>query len=91
MEESIRLLSEMERYEIININDGDKYSNLGNNDIVIDEEGNFKLLLLTEGKVGIGFLKQREMFEVPWEYVKKFGAKTIIIDVDGDTIKKSHV
>ncbi len=91
MEEQIRLLSEMERYEIININDGDKYSILGNNDIVIDENGEFKLLLITEGKNGMGFFKQKDMFEVPWEYVKKFGSKTIIIDVDGDTIRKSHV
>ena len=33
----------MERYEIININDGEKYSNLGSNDLVIDEEWNFKI------------------------------------------------
>jgi len=46
MEDNIKYLSEMERYEIININDGDKYNFLGNNDIVIDERGVLKLLIL---------------------------------------------
>ena len=43
MEDNIKVYSEMERYEIININDGDKYSNLGSNDVVIDENGQFKI------------------------------------------------
>ena len=33
----------MERYEIININDGDKYNYLGNNDVIIDEEWKFEI------------------------------------------------
>ena len=39
MSENIKLYSDMERYEIINVNDGDKFNYLGNNDIVIDEDG----------------------------------------------------
>lgn len=91
MEDNTRYLSEMERYEIININDGDKYSVLGNNDIVVDENGELKLLLIGQGKSGKLFFKSNEMMEVPWEYVKKIGSKTIIIDVDGDTLNKSHI
>ena len=38
-----KYFSDMERYEIININDGDKYSHLGHNDVIIDEDGNISL------------------------------------------------
>ncbi len=91
MEDKYRYLSEMERYEIININDGDKYSVLGNNDIVIDENGQLKLLLLNDGRSNKLFFKGSEMLEVSWDYVKKIGSKTIIIDVDGDTLRKTHI
>lgn len=91
MEEKYRYLSDMERYEIININDGDKYSILGNNDIVIDESGDLKLLILNSGKSNKLFFKNSELLEVSWEYVKKIGSKTIIIDVEGETLKKSHI
>jgi YlmC/YmxH family sporulation protein len=91
MEEKYRYLSEMERYEIININDGDKYSVLGNNDIVINEDGELKLLLIGDGKSGKMFFRNNEMLEVSWDYVKKIGSKTIIIDVDGETLRKSHI
>ena len=40
-ENKIKYLSEIERYELININDGEKYDYLLNNDLIIDEEGNF--------------------------------------------------
>lgn len=91
MEDKFRYLSEMEKYEIININDGDKYSVLGNNDIVIDENGELKLLLLNDGKNSKLFFKGNDMLEVSFEYVKKIGSKTIIIDVDGDTLRKTHI
>lgn len=91
MEGNFRYLSEMERYEIININDGDKYSVLGSNDLVVDEGGELKFLLLSDGKSGRMFFKNNEMLEVPWEYVKKIGSRTIIIDVDGETLRKSHI
>ena len=37
-----KLLSEISNYELININDGEKYDYLQNNDLVIDNEGNLK-------------------------------------------------
>jgi YlmC/YmxH family sporulation protein len=91
MEDNIKYLSEMERYEIININDGDKYSVLGNNDIVIDENGELKLLLLAQSKGGISLFRNNDVLEVPWEYVKKIGSRTIIIDIDGETLRRSHI
>jgi len=91
MEDNVKYLSEMERYEIININDGDKYSVLGNNDIVIDENGELKLLLLAQSKGGISLFRNNDVLEVPWEYVKKIGSRTIIIDIDGETLRRSHI
>ena len=55
MEDNIKLYSDMERYEIININDGDKYSNLGSNDLVIDENGILKFLIINEGVLNLVF------------------------------------
>ncbi|HBA02560.1 MAG TPA: YlmC/YmxH family sporulation protein, partial [Clostridium sp.] len=37
------------------------------------------------------FFRNNEMLEVSWDYVKKIGSKTIIIDVDGETLRKSHI
>ncbi|CAM2934272.1 YlmC/YmxH family sporulation protein [Hathewaya histolytica] len=77
-----KFFSEMERYEIININDGDKYSFLGNNDVAIDEEGNLKLLLLNNSKNSFSLFSKNDFFEVSWDCVKKIGSKTIIIDME---------
>ena len=47
---NIKLYSEIEKYEIINVNDGEKYAALSNNDIIIDDDGNMKLLILNENR-----------------------------------------
>ncbi|MGH4052782.1 MAG: YlmC/YmxH family sporulation protein [Clostridium sp.] len=91
MEDNIKLYSEMERYEIININDGDKYSNLGSNDVVIDENGLLKFLIINGGSSKFSFFRNNDVIEVPWDYVKKIGSRTIIIDVDNEFLKKSHI
>ncbi|MBU5482794.1 YlmC/YmxH family sporulation protein [Clostridium sp. MSJ-11] len=91
MDEDIKLYSDMERYEIININDGEKYDYLGNNDIIVDEEGNLKLLILSEPNVKLSFFSKSDFIEVPWEYVKKIGSRTIIIDVDERSLKKTRI
>ncbi|KGK88517.1 hypothetical protein SDC9_153855 [bioreactor metagenome] len=91
MDDDMKLYSQIERYEIININDGDKYSYLSNNDVVIDENGNFKLLILNDVKTKFSLFGKSEFIEVPWENVKKIGSRTIILDVDEKTLKKTRV
>lgn len=91
MSENVKYYSEMERYEIININDGEKYNYLSNNDIVIDEQGNLKLLILNDAKSRFSLFGGNEFIEVPWEYIKKIGSKTIIIDVEESILKKTRV
>lgn len=90
MSENIKFYSEMERYEIINVNDGDRFNCLGNNDIIVDEKGNLKNLLLNNNKSKFSFLGKSEFIEVPWECVKKIGSKTIIIDADEKSLKRIH-
>ncbi|SUY47012.1 sporulation protein YlmC/YmxH [Clostridium putrefaciens] len=91
MGDNIKLYSEMERYEIININDGEKYNYLGNNDIIIDTNGEFKVLIIHNSKGKFNFFSNEEFYEIPWDYVKKIGAKTIIIDIEEKIIKKTKM
>ena len=91
MSDNIKLFSEMERYEIINVNDGEKYNYLANNDVIIDEDGNLKLLILSTNQNKFKFFSSNEFIEVPWEYVKKIGLRTIIIDADEQVLKKTRL
>lgn len=91
MNDNFKLYSEMEKYEIINVFDGEKYNYLYNNDIVIDENGNLKCLILTLNKSKFLFFGDDEFIEVPWECVKKIGSKTIIIDADEKELKRSKL
>ena len=87
-ESKIRYLSEIERYELININDGEKYDYLLNNDLIIDDEGNFKYLIINLNRGRLNLFSSKDFLEIPWECVKKIGAKTIILDADDEVIKK---
>lgn len=90
MSDTIKFFSDMEKYEIINYDSGDKYSCLGSNDVIIDGNGYFKFLLLNENKSKFSFWGKTDFLEIPWEYVKKIGTKTIIIDINENEFKKSH-
>ncbi|MBL4930889.1 MULTISPECIES: YlmC/YmxH family sporulation protein [Clostridium] len=91
MSENIKTLSEMERFEIINVNDGEKYSYLSNNDIIIDDDGNLKFLIINLNNSKFSFFGGSEYLEIPWEYVKKIGSKTIILDVEEENIKRARL
>lgn len=85
-----KLLSEIGRYELININDGEKYDCLQNNDLIVDEEGNIKYLVINVGGPKFGlFGNSKEFLEIPWNCVKKIGARTIILDAEESDIKKT--
>ena len=91
MVENIKLYSEMEKYELINVNDGDKYNYLANNDIILDTDGNLKMIILNEPKTKFGIFGRDEFTEIPWEYVKKIGSRTIILDMDSSLFKRSRI
>ena len=83
MKEKNKFYSDIQKYEIININDGEKYGCLFNHDLVIDEYGNFKYLIINDRKNNVIFFRNtRNSFKVAWNFIKKIGTKTIIIDID---------
>jgi YlmC/YmxH family sporulation protein len=90
MEEKTKLYSEMERYEIINISNGEKYNYLLNNDIIVDEYGCLKFLIVNNTKSHFSFFGSNDYLELPWDCVSKIGAKTIIVDVEENEVKKSY-
>ncbi|GAA0078067.1 YlmC/YmxH family sporulation protein [Clostridium sp. CTA-5] len=87
-ESNIKYLSDIERYELININDGEKYDYLLNNDLIIDDDGNFKFLIINLNTSKFSMFSSKEFLEIPWDCVKKIGSKTIIIDADDEVVKK---
>lgn len=87
-ESNVKYLSDIERYELININDGEKYDYLINNDLIIDDEGNFKYLIVNINSGKFSFFNSKDFLEIPWDCVKKIGARTIIIDADEENVKK---
>ncbi|KYH35784.1 PRC-barrel domain protein [Clostridium tepidiprofundi DSM 19306] len=87
MEINNKYYSEMEKFEIININDGDKYDYLGNNDIIVDEQGNLKALILNCNRSKFSLFSKDEFKEIEWDCVKKIGYRTIIIDVEYEELK----
>lgn len=89
---NVKYLSEIEKYELININDGEKYDYLQNNDLVVDDDGNIKFLVINIGNGRLSlFNGGREFLEIPWECVKKIGSKTIILDAEESEIKKAKL
>lgn len=90
MDDKIKFYSEMENYEIININNGEKYNYLSNNDIIVDENGSFKLIVIDNNKSRFNFFGGNEFLEIPWEYVNKIGTRTIIVDVEESELKRTN-
>ncbi|MDD6794167.1 MAG: YlmC/YmxH family sporulation protein [Clostridiaceae bacterium] len=89
---NVKLLSELGKFELININDGEKYDCLQNNDLVIDDKGEIKFLIISLGSSKFGFLGgSHEFLEIPWQCVKKIGARTIILDAEESDIKKASI
>lgn len=87
-DKKVKYLSDIERYELININDGEKYDYLLNNDLIIDDEGNFKYLIVNLNGGKFNIFNSKDFLEIPWSAVKKIGAKTIILDADDEVVKK---
>lgn len=91
MGDNTKLYSDIEKYEIINVNDGEKYNYLANNDVVIDENGYLKLIILNKTQSKFSLFSNNEFIEVSWDCVKKIGLRTIIIDADEEIMKKNRL
>lgn len=91
MSDNYKMLSEILKCEIINVNDGEKYNSIDNNDLVIDENGYLKFLIVNLGTGKMSLFSKSDFLEIPWSSVKKIGNKTVIIDADEDIITKSKL
>ena len=84
-----RLLSDLEKYEIFNTEEAEKYDTQQALDFIIDENGNLQFIVAAVAGGKIGFFSSREYVEIPWSYISKIGANVIVVSADKDKIKRA--
>lgn len=87
----LKMLSELERFEIFNLESAEKYESAQNIDFIIDEKGYLKFLVVGVSTNKFSFLGgSKEYIEIPWECVTKVGANVIVISADEGKIKRAR-
>ncbi len=89
-ESEFKFLSNLERFEIFNLESAEKYDNAQNIDFIIDESGYLKFLVVSVGTSKFSLFSNREYVEIPWECVTKVGANVIVISADEGKIKRAR-
>lgn len=87
---NIKYLSDLERFDIFNLESAEKYDNAQNIDIIVDEEGYLKFLVVGVSNNKFSLFSSREYVEIPWECVTKVGANVIVISADEGKIKRAR-
>ena len=87
---SLKMLSELERFEIFNLESAEKYDNAQNIDFIIDENGYIKYMIVGVNGSKFSFLSSREYVEIPWDCVTKVGANVIVISADETKIRRER-
>lgn len=91
MDSKYRLLSDLERYEIFNTEEAEKYDTQQALDFIIDENGNIQFIVAAVAGSKFGFFGGREYVEIPWGYVTKVGANVIVVSADRGKIRRARV
>lgn len=86
-----RLLSELERYEIFNTEEAERYDTQQALDFIIDDEGNVKYIVAAVAGSKFGFFGGKEFVEIPWEYVTKVGANVVVVSADRGKIRRTRM
>ena len=87
---SEKLISDLEKSEIFNLECAEKYDSSQNIDFIIDEEGCLKFLVVGVSSNKLSFFGgSREFVEIPWECVTKIGANVIVISAEEGKIKRA--
>lgn len=73
------LLSDLGDKEIINIHDGAKLGVMADTDLVIDDEGKIRALLLLP-RFRLFRSRGGEELEIPWKAVAKIGDDILLVD-----------
>lgn len=71
-------LSDLQDKDIVNVEDGKKIGKII--DVVIDEQGNMKALIVQRTKMLNMFSNASEM-EVKWNQIKKIGTDVILVNI----------
>ncbi|MDD3453785.1 MAG: YlmC/YmxH family sporulation protein [Bacilli bacterium] len=72
-------LSELQNKDIISVNNGKKIGNII--DVIIDEKGNLKTLIVQKTKFFWNFFNNSE-FEINWQQIDKIGEDVILINLE---------
>ena len=87
---TIKYLSDLEKFDIFNLESAEKYDNAQNIDIIVDEEGYLKFLVVGVSNNKFSLFSSKEYVEIPWECVTKVGANVIVISADEGKIKRAR-
>ena len=89
-ESRYRLLSDLERYEIFNTEEAEKYDTQQALDFIIDENGSVQFIEAAVAGSKFGFFCNREYVEIPWNYITKIGTNVIVVSADKNKIKRAR-
>lgn len=75
------LFSELGNKEIVNLNNGERLGLISSTDLLIDEDGYIKALLVPDKRVQFNIFKEGKDMEIPWSLIKKIGNDMIIVEI----------
>lgn len=72
-------LSDLQSKDIVDIKDGKKIGTII--DVIIEQNGTLKSLVVQKSKYNFNFLSTREDLQIRWEQIKKIGEDVILVDI----------
>ncbi len=73
-------LSELQDKDVINVIDGKKIGNII--DIIIDNDGTMKGLIIEKSKFLISMFTAKDEMEISWKQIEKIGEDVILVKVN---------
>jgi len=73
-------LSELQDKDVVNVIDGKKIGNII--DIIIDNDGTMKGLIIEKSKFLISMFTAKDEMEISWKQIEKIGEDVILVKVN---------
>lgn len=73
-------LSELQDKDVVNVIDGKKIGNII--DIIIDNDGTMKGLIIEKSKFLISMFTAKDEIEISWKQIEKIGEDVILVKVN---------
>lgn len=70
-------LSDLQGKDIVNVEDGSKIGSII--DIIIDNKGNMKAMIVQKNKFFTNLFSSKDEIEVKWDQIKKIGEDVILV------------